>query len=241
MLTVENLSKTFGKTDAVRDVSCAIGEGEIYALIGPNGSGKTTIIKLVAGLLRPTGGRITVGGHDVVCEPERSKSQIGYIPDDPVVWENMTGEEFLHMTGALFGVPERTRMRRIPELLSIFGLAGIEKEYFEQYSRGNKQKFTILAALLHDPKLLLIDEPIVGLDPKSAEVAEKLFSDFRKSGGSILVVTHTLPVAERIADRIGVLERGVLVAEDTLAGLRTRANAGVSASLEEVYKALTSP
>ena len=239
MLKVENLTKKFSSHLVVDKVNFEIKPGEIFALIGPNGSGKTTIIKIIAGLLQPTAGKVTVDGFDVAEEPIKAKAQIGYIPDEPSVWSAMTGEEFLHLTGALYGLSETERQRQMPKLLEIFNLNQIEKGYFEEYSRGNKQKFTILSALLHQPKLLLIDEPIVGLDPVSAEIAKKQFVQFSQNGGAILLVTHTLSVAEEIADCIGLLKQGRLVAVGNLAQLRLQAKLKSTASLEQIYKALT--
>lgn len=239
MLELSGLTKKFDGKIAVDGVSFAIKPGEIFSLIGPNSSGKTTIVKTVAGLLRPNEGTITVGGNDVVAKPLETKSQIGYIPDEPVVWSGMTGEEFLHFVGALYGFSETLRAEKIAELLPIFALEGLEKEYFENYSRGNKQKFIILAALLHEPKLLLIDEPIVGLDPESATIAKAEFTRFAKAGGAILLVTHTLSVAEDISTTIGVLKEGKLVSTGTLSELRTKAKVSTTGTLDEVYAALT--
>ncbi|OHB21436.1 MAG: hypothetical protein A2939_00930 [Parcubacteria group bacterium RIFCSPLOWO2_01_FULL_48_18] len=239
MLRVQNLIKQFGTNAAVNDVSFEIRPGEIYSIIGPNGSGKTTIIKTIVGLLRPSGGSVEVGGFDVVRQSIKTKSFIGYIPDEPSVWPKMTGEEFLHFVGAMYGVDEKTRTQRIPGLLSVFDLQGIEKEYFESYSRGNKQKFTILAAFLHEPKLLLIDEPIVGLDPTSAEAAKKEFARFAKNGGAVILATHTLSVAQELSHRIGVLKKGRLVASESFDGLLAKAQLKRPATLEDIYKTLT--
>ncbi len=241
MLSVEHLTKKFGGTTAVDDVDFTIHPGEIFAMIGPNGSGKTTIVKTIAGLLRPTDGRILVNGIDVSENPVAAKAVIGYIPDDPVVWPAMTGEEFLHFSGALWGLDEKTRAARIPKLLSLFDLAQAASGRFEDYSRGNKQKFSIIAALLHRPKVLLVDEPIVGLDPESAEIAERAFFDFAARGGAVLLVTHTLPVAEAIASTIGILSGGRLVASGTIDQLKKQAKLGKkkTAHLDAVYKALT--
>jgi ABC-2 type transport system ATP-binding protein len=239
MLQVTNLSKHFGTTKAVDQVSFSVKPGEIFSLIGPNGSGKTTIIKLIAGLLRPTSGTVTVNRFNVTQNPIKTKSLIGYIPDDPAVWPAITGEEFLYFTGSLFHLTPATIAQRLPRLLSLFHLRGIETHYFEDYSRGNQQKFTILAALLHQPRLLLIDEPIVGLDPTSAAVAQREFTRFAKSGGSILLATHTLPVAQSISHRIGVLKTGRLVTAGPLSHLRSQAKLKKSADLEDIYRALT--
>ncbi|MDO8520523.1 MAG: ABC transporter ATP-binding protein [bacterium] len=240
MLHISNLMKKFGNKVAVDGVSFAIKPKEIFALIGPNSSGKTTIVKTIAGLLRSNEGAVLVGGNDVLMKPVETKSIIGYIPDEPTVWSGMTGEEFLHFSGALYGLPPHVRAKKIAELLPIFMLEGIEKEYFESYSRGNKQKFSILAALLHEPKLLLIDEPIVGLDPESAAVARAQFVLFAQKGGAVLLVTHTLSVAQEIATSIGVLRNGKLLSTGTLSELRTKAKLGQDATLDEVYTALTS-
>ncbi|MCU0679128.1 MAG: ABC transporter ATP-binding protein [Planctomycetes bacterium] len=238
MLKVQNLSKQFNKNQAVKNVSFEVKPGEIFALIGPNGSGKTTIVKVAAGLLKPTSGEVTVGGQSVTGEPVKAKAALGYIPDEPVIWTGLTGIEYLYFTGALYGLGEAECAGRIPPLLRLFNLGEIGQDYFEDYSRGNKQKFTILAALLHRPRLLLVDEPIVGLDPVSAEIAQAQFSDFARHGGAILLVTHTLAVAEAIAGRIGVLKKGELAAVGTLKELRERAQVPATASLNDIYKAL---
>lgn len=238
MLTVHKLTKTFGNKNAVSDVSFTIKEGEIFSLIGPNSSGKTTIVKTIVGLLQPTSGNVTVGEHDVIKNPEKAKALTGYIPDEPSIWPRMTGEEFLYFTQALYGIDEKTRKSHLPKLLETLKLQGLEKEYFEDYSRGNKQKFSITAAFSHHPQLLIIDEPIVGLDPTGAEIAKKMFVDFAKKGGSVLLVTHTLPVAAEISDRIGFLKNGELIATGTLAELRAKAELGHDVTLDEIYKKL---
>ncbi|OGX08989.1 MAG: hypothetical protein A2Z88_05200 [Omnitrophica WOR_2 bacterium GWA2_47_8] len=239
MLTVTNLAKKFDGVTAVDDVSFEITPGEIFSLIGPNSSGKTTVVKSIAGLLRIDKGAIMVDGHDVAKKPKETKSVIGYIPDEPSVWGTMTGEEFLHFVGALYGMSPQKRSSRIKELLPYFNIAGIEKEQFQNYSRGNKQKLSILAAFLHEPKLILIDEPIVGLDPESAIVAKNMLTDFTADGGAVLLVTHTLPVAQEISTRIGVLKKGKLLTVGTLSDLRSEAKLDSGATLEQVYTALT--
>lgn len=238
MITLEHITRRFGEKVAVDDVSLSVASGEIFSLIGANGSGKTTIIKMIAGILRPDQGKINVAGHDTVESPIEAKRNIGYIPDEPAAWPGMTGEEFLHFVGALYSVPEETRRKKITELLPLFQLDGSETDLFDGYSRGNKQKFSILAALLHEPKVLLIDEPIVGLDVASAATTKKVFQEFAKNGGSVFLVTHTLPVAEAISDRIGILKQGKLVSIGTLEETRHRAERGPNASLEELYSAL---
>ena len=225
---------------ALDDVSISVAPKEIHIVIGPNGSGKTTMIKTVAGLIRPTSGVVTVEEDDVTKKPVETKSKIGYIPDEPSIWSGMTGAEFLHFTGALFGLDEKSRVDGIRDLLGLFHLSGIENSYFDDYSRGNKQKFSIMAALLHKPKLLLVDEPIVGLDPESATIAKEQFRKFAEQVGSILLATHTLPVAEAIATRVSVMKYGTLISTGSPAELKNNAKLPASATLEEVYTALTS-
>ena len=239
MLSIKNLTKQFGTKTAVDAVSFEVKPGEIYVLIGPNGSGKTTTIKVIAGLLRPTSGVVMVNDVDVTKEPVKAKLVLGYIPDEPSIWSGMTGEEFLHFSGSLYGMERLAREAKIKSLLTDFNLEGIEQDYFENYSRGNKQKFTIIAALMHSPKLLLVDEPIVGLDPTSAETAKEKFAAFAAAGGAILLATHTLSFAEKIANRIGVLEYGKLLASGTVAELKAQAHLQTHASLEDVYHAIT--
>lgn len=238
MLKVHNLIKHFGNNKAVNGVSFEIKEGEIFTLIGPNSSGKTTIVKTILGLLQPTHGTISISGKDVTKKPIEAKSLTGYIPDEPSIWSMMTGEEFLNFTQALYKEDERHRNATNQKLLGLFNLQGMEKQSFDEYSRGNKQKFSIIAALSHNPKLLVIDEPIVGLDPTGAEIAKKLFVTFAQAGGSILLVTHTLSVAEEISHRIGLLKNGHLIEVGTMSELQNKAGLGADASLDEVYKKL---
>jgi ABC-2 type transport system ATP-binding protein len=238
-LKIKKFTKTFGDVKAVQNLNLTLKEGEIFSLIGPNGSGKTTIIKSIAGLLYPTTGEIEVNGLNVVSEPERSKAMIGYIPDNPEIWSYITGEEFLYMVGAFYGIDKQETADRIPDLLNIFNLSGVEKNYFRDYSRGNKQKFTILAALLHKPRLLLIDEPIVGLDPISADTAQREFKKFASEGGAVLMATHTLEVAENISDRIGFLKQGRATTIGNIQELRRKAGLGQKAKLNNIYKKLT--
>jgi ABC-2 type transport system ATP-binding protein len=238
ILITSGLTKKFGTMVAVDNISLTLKSGEVYALIGPNGSGKTTLVKTIAGLLRPNHGSVMIEGIDMFQEPARAKAKVGYIPDEPSAWTGMTGEEFLHFIGALWDVGEADRKKRVAELLTQFHLTGIEKGYFEDYSRGNKQKFTIMAGLLHHPKLLLVDEPIVGLDPQSAEVAKKEFRDFANRGGAVLIVTHTLSVAEEIADVIGVLRNGKMIASAPFKELKKMAKLDDKADLGDVYRIL---
>ena len=236
MLRLDGLTKHFGTLVAVADVTCTIEPGTIFALIGPNGSGKTTLMRMMAGLLQPTAGDVYYGAASMRSAPLVAKYRLGYVPDNPETWGRMTGHEFLQFTAALYDVPLAERSRQIARLVPRFGLQDIEHTYFEQYSRGNRQKFAVLAALLHTPDVLLIDEPIVGLDPDSVVVLETLLREFAAGGGSVVMTTHTLAVADRVANQVGILERGVLRAVDTVAALRAKAGLGEEADLTDIYR-----
>ncbi len=234
MLKITNLQKKFGDFEAVSDINLEVEKGNFFSIIGPNGSGKTTIIKSILGLLTPEEGEITINGESIVDNPIKAKSKMGYIPDEPKIWNHITGEEFLYFIGALYGMKKEEVESKIPKLLDHFNLSGIEKKYFENYSRGNKQKFTILGALLHTPKLILVDEPIVGLDPDSAEKAMHLLSEFTKEGGTVFMATHTLQVAEEFSDKVGILHDGRLTETGSIDELRKKMGKE-DASLIEIY------
>ncbi|MCH7951894.1 ABC transporter ATP-binding protein [Patescibacteria group bacterium] len=233
-IKIVNVNKRFTNVHAVRDLTLSVKTGEIFALIGPNGAGKTTTVKMITGLIAPTSGRIWVLGKDVAADPVQAKKELGYIPDDPFVYDYLTGREFLQLTGDLFGLRRQETNTRIKKLLKLFNLESVIDGRFTDYSRGNKQKTIIIANVLHQPKVLVIDEPVLGLDVQSQKVTKKLFRDFAKDGGSILLCTHTLSVAQEIADRIGIIKEGELVEEGSLRDLRTKAHK-TEASLEELY------
>lgn len=234
MLIIEGLTKKFGDVAAVSELNIKVGEGEIYALIGPNGSGKTTTVKSITGLYHPTGGDVLVGGSSITKEPEKAKAILGYIPDEPFAYEKMSGREFLHLVGALFGMAPEERAENIRKMLEIFPLEPIIDGYVENYSRGNRQKISILSALIHNPKILVIDEPIVGLDPESIAKTREILVDFSKKGRAVFLCTHTLSFAEQIASRVGLLQEGRLVREGTINELR-QALGKSNATLEEIY------
>ena len=233
-LSLDRLSKRFGSRLAVDELSLRVEAGEIYGLIGPNGSGKTTTVKLVTGLYRPGAGRILIDGIDLATAPEAAKGRIGYIPDEPYVYEKMSGREFLHLVGELYGVPRGERSRKIEELLALYPIGEILDEYVESYSRGHRQKVAIMASLLHAPRLLIVDEPIVGLDPESAIRTRELLKRFAEEGGAVLVCTHTLTFAEAVCHRVGLLREGRLIRDGTLSALRDLARLP-NASLEALY------
>ncbi|MBI2218325.1 MAG: ABC transporter ATP-binding protein [Candidatus Rokubacteria bacterium] len=233
-LRLDRLTKQFPGRRALDDLSLAVDAGEIYALIGPNGSGKTTTVKLTTGLYRPTSGRVLVRGIDAHAEPERAKRLIGYVPDEPFAYDRMSGREFLHLIGELWGVPRAERTCRIDALAGHFRIGELLDGDVEHYSRGTRQKLALCAAMLHAPVLLVIDEPIVGLDPESAIRTRELLRDFAARGGAVLLCTHTLAFAEAVCHRVGMLRSGTLVVEGDLPTLRGKAEHG-GASLEDLY------
>lgn len=237
MLMLKNVSKKFGTLTAVKNLSFEIKKGEIVGLIGPNGSGKTTTIKMIAGLYSPTKGEISISGHDSSTDSESNRKNIGYIPDEPAVYPKLTGDEFLNFIAEAFQIPKEKRKGEIEKLHQLFPMDEQAEGYFEDYSRGTRQKFMIMAAILHNAPLLLIDEPIVGLDTGSAKTAIQLFSDYVQKGNSILLCTHSLPVAQKICHRFLIMHRGELIAEGSLEELRQKT--GVDGSLVEVYLKLT--
>jgi len=234
LLRLERLSKQFPARLAVDRLSLDVEPGEIYGLIGPNGSGKTTTVKMATGLNRPTAGCVLIGGIDLHAEPVRAKRLLGYVPDEPFVYEHMSGWEFLHLVGELWGVPLAARAAKIDELSALFEIGAILDGYVESYSRGSRQKLAIIAALLHAPRVLVVDEPIVGLDPESAVRARDLLRTFATGGGAVLLCTHTLAFAEAVCGRVGLLRQGRLAAEGDLDALRRLAGAP-EGSLEELY------
>jgi ABC-2 type transport system ATP-binding protein len=234
ILELKGLTKKFGGLFAVRDLDLKMPPGEIYGLIGPNGSGKTTTIKMIAGLYRPTRGSVSVAGHDALKTPYRAKAEIGYVPDEPAGYDLLTGREFLEFVGEAFRVDRKLRDERISCLLARFKLEETANGAFGRSSRGTRQKLSIIAALIHEPKLLLIDEPMVGLDPWSAKVAEELFREFADAGGSVLLSTHVLPTAERLCGRVGLLKGGKIIEEGSVDKISAKAGMP-GGSLEDCY------
>lgn len=237
MIKITNLTKKFGHLVAVDHLNLEVNKGEIFAFIGPNGAGKTTTIKMITGILSPTTGSVKIGNFDIAKDPVKAKKIIGYIPDDPYVYPELTGREFLHLIGHLFAVSQIEK--KIEKLLPVYGLENIIDGSFKDYSRGNKQKVTILAALLHNPEVLVIDEPILGLDPLSAQITINLFKEFSKNGGTIFVSTHTLPVAQNICHRLGIIDKGKLIFEGNLGKLQ-KVVGKKQENLENLYLKLTS-
>lgn len=234
VLELKTVTKKFGGLAAVKQLSLHVHPGEIYGLIGPNGSGKTTTLKMVAGIIAPSKGSIRVKGFDLVEAPTKAKQALGFVPDEPTVYGRLTGREFLEFVGELYGLPRKERGKKINALLAEYRLDGLADGVFESFSRGTKQKISFIAALLHEPALLLVDEPMVGLDPESIRTTKRLLLEFTDRGGTVLLATHTLPVAEAICHRVGVLKSGSLIEEGRIAQLKAKAGMA-RGTLEDFY------
>ena len=239
MIELVGLNKKFGNFHAVRDVTLQVLPGEVFGFLGPNGAGKTTTIRMMAGLMKPTSGRILLCGKDVTREPEEAKSLLGFIPDRPYLYEKLTGQEFLEFIADLHGVDSGDhRGKRIAELLELFDLQGWSHELVEGYSHGMRQRLTIAAALIHRPKVLIVDEPMVGLDPKGARLVKSLFFELAKAGVSVFMSTHILEVAEEMCHRIGIINEGRAVALGTIQEIREKAQS-TDERLEPLFLKLT--
>jgi len=237
-LSIHGLSKTFGPKVAVDNLSLTVRAGELYALLGPNGAGKTTTLRMVAGLLKPKSGEISVFGHDVLAEPAAAKQVIAWAPDEPMLYDRLTPLEYLEFVAGLWGVEPAVAMPKAEELLRWLGLWDNRGERCEGFSRGMKQKTALAGALIHDPQLLILDEPLTGLDAAVARQVKDLLQARVKAGGTVILTTHILEVAERMADRIGIIQHGRLVADGTLDELRARSGEG-QATLEDLFLELT--
>ena len=238
MIELKNLTKRFGHVIAVRGLTLSVPEGEIFGFIGPNGAGKTTTLRMMGGVLLPTEGSVIIDGIDLTKEPERAKKRIGFIPDRPFLYEKLTGMEFLKFTADLYGVESHSFQGRAREILKQFSLDHWADELIESYSHGMKQRLIVSAALLHDPKVMIVDEPMVGLDPAGIRLIKAVFRDLAKRGITIFMSTHTLAVAEDVCDRIGIIHRGTLIAMGAIEDLRQRAQVR-EGDLEEVFMILT--
>ena len=239
MIELLHLNKNFGNFQAVRDVTLQVPPGEVFGFLGPNGAGKTTTIRMMAGLLKPTSGQILLCGKDMTREPEEAKSLLGFIPDRPYLYEKLTGYEFLEFIADLHGVDlGNQRRKRMAELLELFELGGWSRELVEGYSHGMRQRLAIAAALIHRPKVLIVDEPMVGLDPKGARLVKSLFSELAKAGLSVFMSTHSLDVAEEMCQRIGIINEGQVIALGTIAEVRERAQS-TDERLESLFLKLT--
>jgi ABC-2 type transport system ATP-binding protein len=238
MILVERLVKTFGSVKAVDDVSLDVAGGEIHGFLGPNGAGKTTTIRVVAGLLKPTAGRVAIDGHDLAREPEAAKMALGFIPDRPFLYEKLTAAEFLRFHGGLYGMEDAALESRARELLELFELLAWRDELVESFSHGMKQRLVMCAAFLHRPRAVLVDEPMVGLDPRGARLIKDIFRVMARKGVAVLMSTHTLEVAEEMCDRISIIQEGRIIARGTVPELSALAGGG-DPQLTPVFLKLT--
>ena len=238
MVVFDALTKRYGRFTAVEPTNLEVRRGEIFGFLGPNGAGKTTSIRMLVGVLRPTSGRVLINGHDIVLDPIHAKRHLGFIPDRPFLYEKLTGGEFLRFVSGLWGHEGPEAEARADELLELFELTAWKDTVIESYSHGMKQKLLISSALVHRPELIVVDEPMVGLDPKGARIIKELFRQFANQGGTVFLTTHTLEVAEALCDRIAIMHKGRIRALGTMEELRAEAKAG-SAHLEEIFLKLT--
>jgi ABC-2 type transport system ATP-binding protein len=237
MIDLDHLSKKFGDLVAVDDVTLKVERGEFFAVLGPNAAGKTTLIRVLAGLLKPTRGTARVAGFDIQTAPLEARRRLAYVPDFPFLYEKLTPLEFLRFTGQIFQMTEDRIQAACRELIPRFHLDAFINKPIEGLSHGTRQRVAIVSALLHDPEVLVIDEPMVGLDPQHARVVKDVLKERTRQGATVFLSTHQLSVAEEMADRIGIMHQGRLVAVGTREELRRRS--GDAGPLEHVFLTLT--
>lgn len=237
LIETQHLSKYYGAKKAVDVISFQVNRGEIFGFLGPNGAGKTTTIKMMVGLLKPSSGLVRVSGFDVQTQPIQAKSVTGYVPDQPNLYAKLTGRELLRFVGSLYRLDRKQVERRIEELLRLFDLTQAADDTIDSYSHGMQQKTSLAAALMHDPQVLVLDEPTVGLDPRSARLIKDILKQLAERGAAIFLSTHILEIAERMCDRIGIIDRGKLIAAGNMDDLR-KLSQGEN-SLEDIFLNLT--
>jgi ABC-2 type transport system ATP-binding protein len=238
MIKLTNLTKRYGSFTAVNSINLEVPRGELFGFLGPNGAGKTTTLRMIAGILRPTSGTVEIGGVNVVNEPVAAKSKLGFIPDRPFIYEKLTGAEFLRFVAGLYGQKGPEIEHRARELLALFDLEEWRDELVESYSHGMRQKLIISSAFVHRPEVIVVDEPMVGLDPKAARILKDLFREYTRRGHTVMMSTHTLEIAEGMCDRIAIIQNGVIRAAGTMADLRATAESGAM-GLEQIFLRLT--
>ncbi|MAT71452.1 MAG: ABC transporter [Planctomycetaceae bacterium] len=237
MLRFEHVSRTYGSRLAVDDLDLEIKAGELFALLGHNGAGKTTTIKMLVGLLRPNRGSITVGAYDAVASPREVSRLIGYVPDQPFLYDKLSAREFLHFVADMYGLSATVSGEAVAREIERFRLTEFADRLAESYSHGMRQRTVFAAAMIHDPPVLVVDEPMVGLDPQSIKLVKDLMQQYVRSGRTVLMSTHTLGVAEQIADRVGVMKNGKLIFNGPVSEL-SEAVKGTDGSLEAMYLAM---
>ncbi len=238
MIKLTRLTKSFGSQIAVDDLSLDVEGGELFGFLGPNGAGKTTTIKMMAGILKPTSGKVEIAGFDVQRQPERAKMKIGYVPDDPYLYDRLTAREYLEFVGGLYRLDKKTVGIRSAELFEIFDMDGWVDRKCEEYSHGMRQKVVFCAAFLHDPTVLIVDEPVVGLDPRSTKMVKDFLKQYAAKGVAVFISTHVLSIAEELCDRVGIINKGKLIGVGSIAQLRDRATQR-DANLESLFLELT--
>ena len=238
MIKLTQLTKRYGSFTAVNGIDLTVRKGELFGFLGPNGAGKTTTFRMIAGIILPTAGRIEIGGIDLGRQPLVAKRRLGYIPDRPFVYDKITGAEFLRFVAALYNATDATLERRIDELLDLFELTAWKDQLTESYSHGMRQKLIIASAFVHRPEVIVVDEPMVGLDPKGARLLKDMFREYVDRGGTMLMSTHTLEVAEGMCDRIAIMHGGRILAQGTMTELREQTASGDS-NLEDLFLRLT--
>lgn len=236
LVKVSNLKKNFGTFTAVKSINFNVNGGEIYGFLGPNGAGKTTTIKMLTGVLMPTEGKIEICNLDLQKYPLEVKSQIGVVPDEPKLYENLTGQEFLEFIASIFSMKNDEISKRISELCDAFEINFLGK-FIGDYSHGMKQKLMLTSVLMRKPKVIFLDEATVGLDAKSAKILKMLLRKYADDGSAVFMTTHVLEIAEKMCDRIGIINEGEIIAEGTLSELR---NESGKQSLEDIFLNLTS-
>jgi ABC-2 type transport system ATP-binding protein len=237
MIRTEHLTKRYGGLTAVNDLNLDIPQGQLFAFLGPNAAGKTTTIKLLAGLLKPTSGRALIGGHDIQKEPLAARKLMSFVPDMPFLYDKLEPMEFMLFVGQLYGMERANVVRASDELFHLFDLDETRQQLIENLSHGTRQRLVIASALLHEPKVIIIDEPMVGLDPRSARAVKNVLKQRSRSGVTVFLSTHVLSIAEELADQVGILNRGKLIAVGTIDQLREMS--GEVGALEAAFLALT--
>jgi len=238
MIRAIGLTKLYGQLTAVDELNLEVPAGELFGFLGPNGAGKTTTIKMFTGLLRPTRGEAYIGEYNIGTHPVEAKRICGYVPDNPFLYERLTGREFLSFMSDLYGVNSHRKEQRIDSLIRLFELEEKAEELIQGYSRGMRQKVALAGVLIHEPKALFLDEPTVGLDPKSARRMKDILRELCNRGTAVFVSTHILEIAERMCDRVGIIDKGRLIAVGTMEDLRASA-ASEAKSLEDIFLELT--
>ena len=238
MIEISNLTKKYGDFTAVDNIDLVVPRGELFGFLGPNGAGKTTTLRMMAGILKPTSGAIRVAGVDLIADPVAAKSKLGFIPDRPFIYEKLTGTEFLRFVAGLYDQEGADVEHRARELLALFDLEQWRDELVESYSHGMRQKLIISSAFVHRPEVIIVDEPMVGLDPKAARILKDLFREYTRRGHTIIFSTHTLEVAESLCDRLAIIVQGQIKAYGTMTDLRRDLQGGEK-GLEELFLRLT--